>query len=84
MPPAQISPQSGLQPAQQPQAQQPPFPGNWNPFAATQTGAASRPHLGHIREESRDFIYGNGVGGTGMNGGRHSPDAFSGLSARFR
>jgi hypothetical protein len=38
----------------------------------------------HVSAESRDFQ--SGVGGFGANGavnGRHSPDAFAGLSARF-
>lgn len=45
-----------------------------NPFCSI--GIAGRSNgLGHIREESREF--------TALNG-RHSPDAFAGLSARLR
>ncbi|KAF2749955.1 hypothetical protein M011DRAFT_284387 [Sporormia fimetaria CBS 119925] len=55
-----------------------PASGSSNPFAATAKTAASapKPGLGHMSHESVDFA--------GLMGGRHSPDAFSGLSASFR
>ncbi|KAF1996077.1 ArfGap-domain-containing protein [Amniculicola lignicola CBS 123094] len=67
-----------------------PAPGNMNPFAASQgpqtgqqqagaplpTLAAQAPGVRHVSNESVDFA--------GLMGGRHSPDAFSGLSASFR
>lgn len=49
-----------------------PAPGHNNPFA----GLAGGPPRQHVRPESRDFAGGAGASGT------HSPDAFSGLSAR--
>ncbi|KAF2196282.1 hypothetical protein GQ43DRAFT_266256 [Delitschia confertaspora ATCC 74209] len=71
-----------------------PVPGSLNPFAATQNplqGQAHTNNLGgtgvpgpslthqgtrHVSNESVDFA--------GLMGGRHSPDAFSGLSASYR
>lgn len=57
--------------------------GNLNPFASisgVQPGqplsAAQTPGVRHVSHESVDFA--------GLMGGRHSPDAFSGLSASFR
>jgi hypothetical protein len=57
--------------------------GQMNPFASGQTvqqgqplSAAHTPGVRHVSNESVDF--------TGLTGGRHSPDAFSGLSASFR
>lgn len=48
--------------------------GNMNPFA--QGPPAQTNGMRHVSQESRDFV---GLGGSG----RHSPDAFSGLSARY-
>lgn len=60
-----------------------PVSGHMNPFATTagtQQGqtlsAAQTPGVRHVSNESVDFA--------GLMGGRHSPDAFSGLSASFR
>jgi hypothetical protein len=67
-----------------------PPPGNMNPFALSQTQslqgqaapaaprglAAHTPGVRHVSNESVDFA--------GLMGGRHSPDAFSGLSSSFR
>jgi hypothetical protein len=60
-----------------------PVSGYMNPFATTsgaQQGqslsAAQTPGVRHVSNESVDFA--------GLMGGRHSPDAFSGLSASFR
>lgn len=57
--------------------------GHMNPFAGSQNfqqgqplSAAQTPGVRHVSNESVDF--------TGLTGGRHSPDAFSGLSASFR
>lgn len=56
--------------------------GSMNPFAASQGPAQSQQRPGapqsakHVSNESVDFA--------GLMGGRHSPDAFSGLSASFR
>jgi hypothetical protein len=69
---------------------QPPAPtsaatasGQMNPFANSQNApqgqalsAAQTPGVRHVSNESVDFA--------GLMGGRHSPDAFSGLSASFR
>ena len=67
-------------PAPAPPAQ---VPGHMNPFASNsgaQQGqslsAAQTPGVRHVSNESVDFA--------GLMGGRHSPDAFSGLSASFR
>lgn len=56
---------------------------NMNPFASNQNiqqghslSAAQTPGVRHVSNESVDFA--------GLMGGRHSPDAFSGLSASFR
>lgn len=68
-----------------------PAPGNMNPFSLSQNqspqgqhqmtaqpgGLAARaPGVRHVSNESVDFA--------GLMGGRHSPDAFSGLSSSFR
>jgi hypothetical protein len=59
-----------------------PGPGSMNPFAASQGAVpnqqpgAQNPGARHVSNESVDFA--------GLTGGRHSPDAFSGLSASFR
>ncbi|KAF2112448.1 hypothetical protein BDV96DRAFT_580751 [Lophiotrema nucula] len=64
-----------------------PTPGSMNPFASSQTPTPSQPGVlsapsaqnqgvRHVSNESVDFA--------GLMGGRHSPDAFSGLSASFR
>jgi hypothetical protein len=67
-----------------------PPPGNMNPFALSQTQSpqgqaatavprgltAHTPGVRHVSNESVDFA--------GLMGGRHSPDAFSGLSSSFR
>lgn len=66
-----------------------PAPGNMNPFAASQNSSQGQQpavslssHINqsqgtrHVSNESVDFA--------GLMGGRHSPDAFSGLSASFR
>jgi hypothetical protein len=57
--------------------------GSMNPFASSQNlpqgqslSAAQTPGVRHVSNESVDFA--------GLMGGRHSPDAFSGLSASFR
>jgi hypothetical protein len=60
--------------------------GHMNPFTSGQNGqngqqgqplsAAQTPGVRHVSNESVDFA--------GLMGGRHSPDAFSGLSASFR
>jgi hypothetical protein len=73
---------TGIQPApQQPQMQAPqrsatmPLSGNMNPFtqnAPVVNGNTTR----HVSHESKDF---QGFAGSG----RHSPDAFAGLSARY-
>lgn len=72
----------------QPQAPAPtaPAPGHMNPFASAQgqqaaqhpVAAVAAPNPGprHVSNESVDFA--------GLMGGRHSPDAFSGLSSSFR
>lgn len=58
--------------------------GTMNPFAAQQTGAPPVVNGGvgggarHVSHESRDF-----QGWAGNGSGRHSPDAFAGLSARY-
>jgi hypothetical protein len=85
-------PQQAVQPSQQSQvpptqtaapAQAAPASGQMNPFAQTQNApqgqalsAAQTPGVRHVSNESVDFA--------GLMGGRHSPDAFSGLSASFR
>ncbi|KAF2831943.1 ArfGap-domain-containing protein [Ophiobolus disseminans] len=56
-----------------------PMSGQMNPFASSQgqpLSAAQTPGVRHVSNESVDF--------SGLMGGRHSPDAFSGLSASFR
>jgi hypothetical protein len=60
-----------------------PTSGHMNPFATSQhalqgqpLSAAQTPGVRHVSNESVDFA--------GLMGGRHSPDAFSGLSASFR
>jgi hypothetical protein len=60
-----------------------PAPGSMNPFAASQASSQNQQQPGppqqsakHASNESVDFA--------GLMGGRHSPDAFSGLSASFR
>jgi hypothetical protein len=60
-----------------------PASGHMNPFTSGQNGqqgqplsAAQTPGVRHVSNESVDFA--------GLMGGRHSPDAFSGLSASFR
>jgi hypothetical protein len=75
---------AGIQPAapQQPQMQAPqrsatmPVSGNMNPFTQQQTPAVNGNTPRHVSHESRDF---QGFAGSG----RHSPDAFAGLSARY-
>lgn len=47
-----------------------------HPSAAKPLSAAQTPGIGHVSNESVDF--------SGLLGGRHSPDAFSGLSSSFR
>jgi hypothetical protein len=81
------------QPQQAEQQQAPPatsqastsaqVPGRSNPFASISAApqgqplsAAQTPGVRHVSNESADF--------SGLMGGRHSPDAFSGLSASFR
>lgn len=58
-------------------------PGQSNPFASMSAApqgqalsAAQTPGVRHVSNESVDFA--------GLMGGRHSPDAFSGLSSSFR
>jgi hypothetical protein len=58
-------------------------PGRSNPFGGMSgapqgqaLSAAQTPGIRHVSNESVDFA--------GLMGGRHSPDAFSGLSASFR
>jgi hypothetical protein len=58
-------------------------PSRSNPFASMSAApqgqplsAAQTPGVRHVSNESADF--------SGLMGGRHSPDAFSGLSASFR
>jgi hypothetical protein len=71
-------------PAAAPAQSQPatiPNAGNHNPFAAQQQGQQAQglqpmQQPRHVSNESVDFA--------GLMGGRHSPDAFSGLSASFR
>jgi hypothetical protein len=60
-----------------------PASGHMNPFANGQNtaqgqplSAAQTPGVRHVSNESVDF--------SGLMGGRHSPDAFSGLSASFK
>ncbi|MBK5651170.1 MAG: hypothetical protein I4N50_06000 [Rhizobium sp.] len=60
-----------------------PISSHMNPFGSSQNmqqgqplSAAQTPGVRHVSNESVDF--------TGLTGGRHSPDAFSGLSASFR
>jgi hypothetical protein len=70
-----------------------PGPGSMNPFTLSQNQnpqgqhqaaaapaprglAAQAPGVRHVSNESVDFA--------GLMGGRHSPDAFSGLSSSFR
>jgi hypothetical protein len=60
-----------------------PASGHMNPFASSQNtaqgqplSAAQTPGVRHVSNESVDF--------SGLMGGRHSPDAFSGLSASFK
>ncbi|KAH3915851.1 hypothetical protein HBI56_041130 [Parastagonospora nodorum] len=84
----QLAPQQSEQsqvPSAAPSAPTPAAPpaGNMNPFAsgpAAQQGqplsAAQTPGARHVSNDSVDF--------SGLMGGRHSPDAFSGLSASFR
>ena len=75
---------TGIQPAapQQPQMQAPqrsatmPISGNMNPFTQQQTPAVNGNTPRHVSHESKDF---QGFAGSG----RHSPDAFAGLSARY-
>jgi hypothetical protein len=85
-------PQLAPQPSEQPQAATMPPPaatsaapasGHMNPFTSGHNGqqgqplsAAQTPGVRHVSNESVDFA--------GLMGGRHSPDAFSGLSASFR
>lgn len=85
-------PQLAPQRTEQPQAPSAPAPasappaqvsGHMNPFASNsgaQQGqplsAAQTPGIRHVSNESVDFA--------GLMSGRHSPDAFSGLSASFR
>lgn len=58
--------------------------GSHNPFATLAPAAKTAfGGLGHIREESREFTS-YVRGGNPVQTGRHSPDAFSGLSARYR
>ncbi|KAH9860778.1 hypothetical protein J1614_012111 [Plenodomus biglobosus] len=75
--------QQAMQP---PQASNPSAPttiaasGHMNPFGpmsgAQPLSAAQTPGVRHVSNESVDF--------SGLMGGRHSPDAFSGLSSSFR
>jgi hypothetical protein len=75
---------AGIQPAapQQQQMQAPqrsatmPVSGNMNPFTQQQAPALNGNTPRHVSHESRDF---QGFAGSG----RHSPDAFAGLSARY-
>ncbi|KAF2740413.1 ArfGap-domain-containing protein [Polyplosphaeria fusca] len=64
-----------------------PGPGSMNPFASSQNASTALPqnlstapgqnqNVRHVSNESVDFA--------GLMGGRHSPDAFSGLSASYR
>ncbi|KAH7072890.1 UBA domain-containing protein 3 [Paraphoma chrysanthemicola] len=83
----QLAPQRTDQPqpaSAAPAASVPPAPvsGHMNPFANSQSGqqgqplsAAQTPGVRHVSNESVDF--------SGLSG-RHSPDAFAGLSASFR
>lgn len=69
-------PQASLSPAPTPSA----MSGHTNPFGpqpgAQPLSAAHTPGVRHVSNESVDF--------SGLMGGRHSPDAFSGLSSSFR
>ncbi|KAF2854888.1 hypothetical protein T440DRAFT_245548 [Plenodomus tracheiphilus IPT5] len=79
-------PQPTQQTTQQPQTSIPAVPttltasGHMNPFGpipgAQPLSAAQTPGVRHVSNESVDF--------SGLMGGRHSPDAFSGLSSSFR
>lgn len=83
--PLQSLPEDSVPAAPQPAVQQPqqiqpvqrsatmPLSGNMNPFAQQ---AQAAPATRHVSHESRDF---QGFAGSG----RHSPDAFAGLSARY-
>jgi hypothetical protein len=86
------NPQLAPQQSEQPQAAPAPPPaatsaptvsGHMNPFNSSQNGQQGQPlsaaqtsGVRHVSNESVDF--------SGLMGGRHSPDAFSGLSASFR
>jgi hypothetical protein len=86
------NPQQAPQRSEQQQASSVPAPaavpstsmsGHMNPFSSSHNGqpgqslsAAQTPGVRHVSNESVDFA--------GLTGGRHSPDAFSGLSASFR
>jgi hypothetical protein len=82
----QLAPQRSEQqqtPAAPAPAPAAPMSGQMNPFATSQgpqqgqpLSAAQTPGVRHVSNESVDFA--------GLMGGRHSPDAFSGLSASFR
>jgi hypothetical protein len=87
-PPAQVLKQRSVtMPITSSTASTGPTPGSMNPFASMQgqshaqiaaPATRSTGNLGapsHVSNESVDFA--------GLMGGRHSPDAFSGLSARF-
>jgi hypothetical protein len=78
--PEQVQAPSAPPPSTGPSA---PVSGHMNPFAKSSNGqqgqplsAAQTPGVRHVSNESVDF--------TSLMGGRHSPDAFSGLSASFR
>jgi hypothetical protein len=86
------NPQLAPQQSEQPQTAPAPPPaatstttvsGHMNPFNSSQNGQQGQPlsaaqtsGVRHVSNESVDF--------SGLMGGRHSPDAFSGLSASFR
>jgi hypothetical protein len=84
----QLAPQQSEQPQAAPApppaaSSAAPAPGHMNPFNSVQNvqqgqplSAAQTPGVRHVSNESVDF--------SGLMGGRHSPDAFSGLSASFR
>ncbi|KAF2810161.1 ArfGap-domain-containing protein [Mytilinidion resinicola] len=86
-PPQGLKQRSVTMPVTSPAAPTGPTPGSMNPFAPMQGQSHAQtasPAAGipgnpgtprHVSNESVDFA--------GLMGGRHSPDAFSGLSARF-
>ncbi|KAH7132025.1 hypothetical protein B0J11DRAFT_214257 [Dendryphion nanum] len=77
------APSPAAAPITSPSAPAAPAPGNLNPFAASQTTPALAPGVAALTNQSR-HVSNESVDFSGLMGGRHSPDAFSGLSASFR